>query len=264
MSLGHRSNARKTPYNGRMKPCINCGLIYSRNPKFSATQWRLSELCSRECSGEWRTKRDGFKSKGERWRRKVGKLPFGTPEHRALVSRTTREGMLAPEVQAKLHKKRKKMSYKHRQIYSDRLAGRMPKNIMVPGTQRLGRFANIQRGFFDINGKQMFFRSKWEANYALYLDFLKKNKEIKGWEYEAEVFMFEQIRLGTRSYKPDFKVTNKNGNVEYHEVKGYMDAQSRTKLRRMKKYYPDKKVVLIEQGFYRDLNKNWGRLLKFY
>lgn len=272
MSLGHRSNARKTQYNGRMydsmleasKTCSNCGRVYLRSPKLSASQWNQSKFCSRECVGKSFQKHDGYKNRGERWRRKVGKLPFGTAEHKALISKSTRNGMQSPAVKEKLHKKRRKMSYKHRQIYSDRLAGKMPANIMLPGTQRLGRFTNVQRGYYEINGRRLFFRSKWEANYALYLDFLKENGEIKEWEYEADVFMFEQIKLGTRSYRPDFKVTNKSGTVEYHEVKGYMDAQSKTKLRRMKKYYPDMKVVLIEKDFYMDLKKRWGKMLKFY
>lgn len=138
------------------------------------------------------------------------------------------------------------------------LAGKMPKNIM-----REGRYGNIQRGYFDINGKKMFFRSKWEANYALYLDFLIKQKQIEKWEYEVDVFIFEKIISGTRTYRPDFKIFN-NNSVEYHEVKGYMDSKSKTKLKRMAKYYPEIKLILIDQCYYRDLEKKIGRLLKFF
>lgn len=56
---------------------------------------------------------------------------------------------------------------------SKTMMGKMPKNIMIPG-----KYGNIMRGYYDINGKSMFFRSKWEANYALYLDFLIKAKQI--------------------------------------------------------------------------------------
>jgi len=126
---------------------------------------------------------------------------------------------------------------------------------------------NVKRGYYDINGKNMFFRSKWEANYALYLDFLVKQKQIQKWEYEKDTFVFEKIKFGTRSYKPDFKIYNDINDIrliEYHEVKGYMTARSKTQLKRMKKYYPDIKVVLIDKEVYEDIKKKLGKMLKFY
>jgi len=123
---------------------------------------------------------------------------------------------------------------------------------------------NVKRGYYDINGKNMFFRSKWEANYALYLDFLVKQKQIQKWEYEKDTFVFEKIKFGTRSYKPDFKIYNDIRLIEYHEVKGYMTARSKTQLKRMKKYYPDIKVVLIDKEVYEDIKKKLGKMLKFY
>lgn len=139
------------------------------------------------------------------------------------------------------------------------LTGKMPKNILRPG-----KFGNILRGYFDINGKNMFFRSKWEANYSLYLDFLVNKNNIKSWSYESRVFIFEKIKLGTRSYRPDFEIINNDGSVEYHEVKGWMTPKSKTQLRRMKIYYPEIKVTLVDSVFYRDLSNKLGKLLKFY
>jgi len=142
---------------------------------------------------------------------------------------------------------------------SNKLKGKMPKNIMQPG-----KYMNIQRGWFDIENKKMFFRSKWEANYALYLNFLISQEKIIKWEYEKDVFIFDKIKLGTRSYRPDFKITNNDGSIEYHEVKGYMDKKSITKLKRMEKYYPDIKLMLIESKFYNDIKTKLGKILKFY
>ena len=122
----------------------------------------------------------------------------------------------------------------------------------------------VKRGHYDINGKDIFFRSKWEANYALYLDFLIKQKQIKKWEYEADVFVFEKIKFGTRRYKPDFKVYIGVNRVEYHEVKGHMTAKSKTQLKRMKKYYPEIKIVLIDKDVYQDIKKKLGKMLGFY
>jgi len=110
----------------------------------------------------------------------------------------------------------------------------------------------------------MFFRSKWEANYAIYLNFLMKQKEIKKWEYEKDMFLFDKIISGTRTYRPDFKVFNNNGKTEYHEVKGWMDAKSKTKLKRMKIYYPQIKMILIDKFVYADIKNKVGGLLKFY
>lgn len=125
-------------------------------------------------------------------------------------------------------------------------------------------YSRTKMGKYDINGQIIFFRSSWEANYALYLDFLIKQKQIKSWQFEADTFWFEKIKRGVRSYKPDFKVTNLNDSTEYHEVKGWMDAKSKTKIRRMAKYHPHIKLIVIDQEFYRDLKKKLGRMLGFY
>src|ERR1700733_3907156 len=96
----------------------------------------------------------------------------------------------------------------------------------------------------------VYFRSSWEANYARFLNYLMSIGEIKEWDFEPEEFEFVGIKRGTRFYLPDFKITNKDGSVEYHEVKGYMDATSRTKLKRMAKFYPHIKIVLIDKKYY--------------
>lgn len=90
----------------------------------------------------------------------------------------------------------------------------------------------------------IFFRSSWEANYARYLNLLKSRGVVLSWDYEPETFWFEAVRRGARSYLPDFRVTTKDGTY-YVEVKGWMDKKSKTKLKRMAKYYPkvDLRVV---------------------
>lgn len=112
----------------------------------------------------------------------------------------------------------------------------------------------------DLDG--LFVRSAWEANYARYLNWLVSIGEIKEWEYEADTFEFVKIRKGTRFYLPDFKVTNNDGTVEYHEVKGWMDDKSKTKLSRMAKYYPDIKLILIDEGAYRAISSQVKNIIK--
>lgn len=114
----------------------------------------------------------------------------------------------------------------------------------------------------DLNN--LYFRSSWEANYARYLNWLVSIGEIKSWRYEQKVFEFAKIKRGSRIYIPDFEITNNDESIEYHEIKGWMDAVSATKLKRMSKYYPDVKVLLIgKQEYYklardlRNLIPNW-------
>lgn len=107
----------------------------------------------------------------------------------------------------------------------------------------------------------IYVRSTWEANYARYLNWLCERGEISKWEYEAEEFEFEKIKRGTRYYLPDFKVTNKDGTLEYHEVKGYMTAQARTALNRMARYFPEVRIILIDGPIYKDIRNKIGRLI---
>jgi len=100
----------------------------------------------------------------------------------------------------------------------------------------------------DLDG--LYVRSSWEANWARYLNWLKDQGEIEKWEYEPDTFWFDAIKRGNRSYTPDFKVRWADGTVEYHEVKGYMDRASRTKLNRMRKYYPNVMVKIIDKAAY--------------
>jgi hypothetical protein len=112
----------------------------------------------------------------------------------------------------------------------------------------------------DLGG--LFVRSSWEANVARYLNFLKDRGEIFGWAYEPDTFWFEAIKRGVRSYKPDFKVWKREGADAYYiEVKGWMDAKSKTKLKRMKKYHPTVRVDVLDAKQYRALAQTVGHLL---
>ena len=95
-----------------------------------------------------------------------------------------------------------------------------------------------------------YFRSSWEANYARYLDWLEDLGQIASWQYEPCTFEFIAIKRGTRFYTPDFKIVETDGTVVYHEVKGYMDRRSQTKLKRMAKYFPHVKIILIDKDAY--------------
>ena len=112
----------------------------------------------------------------------------------------------------------------------------------------------------DLN--DMYFRSRWEANYARYLNLLVNLKQIIKWEYEPDTFIFDDIKRGTKSYLPDFKVYLNDNKYEYHEVKGYNSPISQTKLKRMAKFYPNEKVILIDKPVYMEIHKKMKSIIK--
>lgn len=110
----------------------------------------------------------------------------------------------------------------------------------------------------DLGG--LYVRSRWEANWARYLNFLQSQGQIISWAYEPETFEFP-IKRGTRFYTPDFKVILPDGSVEYHEVKGYMTPESKTRAKRMAKYYPRIKIVMVERERYQGVARTMRALI---
>lgn len=121
------------------------------------------------------------------------------------------------------------------------------RRLKIVGRSRVFRANQTWR---EIAGRKIFFRSDWEYRYAKYLQFLKENNEIKEWEHEPHTFWFEEIRRGTRSYLPDFKVTKQDGSHYWVEVKGYLDRKSQTKIKRFQKYYPKERLVVLNQEWF--------------
>lgn len=105
----------------------------------------------------------------------------------------------------------------------------------------------------DLGNK--YFRSSWEANYARYLNWLMAHGEITGWEFEPKTFEFKAIKRGNRFYTPDFLVRFPDGSHEWHEVKGWMDAASKTRLKRMARYFPEEKVVVVGEKWFRTASR---------
>ena len=102
------------------------------------------------------------------------------------------------------------------------------------------------------------FRSATEANFARILQY----HGIK-WKFEERAFTFSGYKTRPHVYIMDFEVTDKGRKKKkemledfepgFYEVKGYMDARARNKLRRLKKCYPDdaQKTCVIVYTKYR-------------
>ena len=121
--------------------------------------------------------------------------------------------------------------------------------------------ASWKAAWHEIGGIRKYYRSKWESNYAYYLQWLKENGEILDWKHEPKVFWFEGVKRGTVSYLPDFLVIEKNGKEAYHEVKGWMDDRSKTKIRRMGKYHPEVTLIVIDKKAYAALRKTVSKIV---
>lgn len=117
-------------------------------------------------------------------------------------------------------------------------------------------------GWREIGSIRKYFRSRWEANYGRYLEWLKANGAILEWQHEAKTFWFEGIKRGCVSYLPDFEVKSLNNTLQYHEVKGWMDPKSKTKLKRMAKYHPSVKVLVITKRQYQKLDRLFSRMIE--
>src|ERR1051326_7243550 len=116
------------------------------------------------------------------------------------------------------------------------------------------------------NGKTYYTRSGWEHNYCSYLDWLKAQGEIKVWEYEPQRYYFidnsvKPPRALGNGYLPDFKVINNDDSWYLVEIKGRRVRI--IKLKRMKRFYPEIRIELIEQKDYLILKKKVGRLLNW-
>ena len=115
---------------------------------------------------------------------------------------------------------------------------------------RLPRNRGWKAAWRLIGDTAKYYRSAWEANYARYLEYLKKNNRIRDWFHEPKRFIFSEVKRGIKSYLPDFKVYRENGTHFWVEVKGFMDSKSKTKIKRFRKYFPDETLLIVDKTWF--------------
>ncbi len=95
----------------------------------------------------------------------------------------------------------------------------------------------------------IYFYSRWEANFARLMNFLK----IK-WEHSPKTF-----NLVTQSYTPDFYLP---GNNLYVEVKNFMWKYSKIRDEKFRRLYPNITLELLLKEDYLRLQKTYSKLIK--
>lgn len=190
-------------------------------------------FCSRSCSGAYTSKKILSKYK-----------PKHKPTKKLICKTCNNEFSVAPHLE-------------HSRTYCSRSCSTIGSTKKRTATIRsrfkhYGGYSRCKHGWHSIGGQLIFARSMWESNYAYYLEWLKQNGKIKSWMHEPVTFWFEGIKRGVCSYLPDYEVIENDGNVIYHEVKGWMDKKSVTKLKRMKKYHPNVKLFLADAKWFKE------------
>jgi len=139
------------------------------------------------------------------------------------------------------------------------------KNLSTTKKPRMtlsASYARMKKGKrIDIHPKYSF-KSATEANFARILNFLNLD-----WRYEERAFTFDGYKTKPHVYIMDFEILgqldtppkgfkNHGFNPGYYEVKGYMKAESRKKLRRLKKHYEEeyKKTTIILYNKYKKVD----------
>lgn len=147
--------------------------------------------------------------------------------------------------------------------------GIKPRRKKKTGRTLTGNYAKTRKGVrVDVHPTYSF-RSATEANFARILNYLGLE-----WRYEERVFTFDHGGYKTKPYVyvMDFEIIK--GNAEFpagfYEIKGYMTASARQKLRRLKKLYPEEykrtTVVIYTKYKKKDIEfcKRLGYIRMFY
>lgn len=111
-----------------------------------------------------------------------------------------------------------------------------------------------------VNNKEYVFKSAWEVNIALVLEYERLLGNIDGWAYEATTFSFEYDGNGVRNYKPDFDVY-KDGKIYHVEVKGWVDEKTKIKMDLMQRFYPNDMIYMMGEKEYRSVKAKYKPII---
>ena len=89
------------------------------------------------------------------------------------------------------------------------------------------------------------------------LSFTVKVVSIESLALSDGTFRFKDVVLPNDGSSPQF-ITELDGAIYFVEVKGWMDPKSKTKLKRMAKYYPKVDLRVVGAAEYRELDRKLG------
>lgn len=108
----------------------------------------------------------------------------------------------------------------------------------------MNRYGNVARKT-EYGG--MTYHSAFEAEYAQYLDTLKKAKQIKSWRRQVRMPL-DVNNHHICNYIVDFEITHNDDSIEYTEAKGYETDVWRMKWKLFEALYGDKfKLTVVKQ-----------------
>lgn len=139
--------------------------------------------------------------------------------------------------------------------YAAFVGGKAPKK--AGNTVIAGGYKAHWTGKVTVGEHTCFFRSLWEHNYACFLEWELQRGAIDSWEHEPHRFCFKhEYKRGPYSYLPDYKVTT-DGIVRWHEVKGWMNSKSKSKIKRFEKCFPKAgKVIVIDKTWFTSMSRS--------
>jgi len=123
-------------------------------------------------------------------------------------------------------------------------------SMHVTGSQPTSpRAARAKAGIRPDIDPDIYFYSRWEANYARILN-LKKIK----WTHQPKRF-----KLKSQYYTPDFYLPQKN---TYVEIKNFLSDYSKKRDEEFRQFYPKEKLILILKVDYKKLEKKYAPMIK--
>lgn len=113
--------------------------------------------------------------------------------------------------------------------------------------------------------RKYYLKSLWEINYARYLDWLKARKKIFDWYYEPETFRFPKELYDTAPfiYTPDFLVWHTPDTFEWVEVKGWLNNDSKKKLKRFKDCFSEEEgdILLVSKDWFKTYGSSFSQIV---
>lgn len=127
--------------------------------------------------------------------------------------------------------------------------------------KRIVKEVNSRRVTAAVGGQKCYFRSILEYRWALYLQWLREQKQILYWAYEPFVYDFTSYayETGPYKYRPDFLVCEMDKTKVIQECKGYHDGATNRKFQRTLKHFPDVIFELVLQRIPKNRSKGAAR-----